>query len=187
MTSVRLTAVLGMAAPLYFLGAILVFGFMTPGYAHSSKAVSELGALGAPFMTEWNVLGFGLTGALLAAFGSAFPGSASVKWALFLTGAAFSATAIPADFDNRQSLTSVAHMVASFAAFGFWIWALIAMWRGAPQGFRALSIAFLLLTIGAIGLQASGAVWPGTAQRATFAVFFSWYFAAGLLILHQRA
>lgn len=187
MTSVRLTAAFGLFTPLYFLAAIVIFGLMTPGYAHASKAVSELGALGATYMLEWNVLGFGLTGALLAAFGAAFPGSVSAKWALFLTGVAFAATAIPADFDNRQALSTVAHMAASFAAFVCWLWALGSMWNGAPRGFRSLSIAFFVLSFAAVALQASDAVWPGTAQRATFAVFFSWYFAAGLLALRHRS
>ncbi len=182
MTSHRLAAMLGVATPAYFLAVILAFGWATPGYAHASKAVSELGAFGAPFMLEWNIFGFGLTGVLLAAFGAAFPGSASAKWALFLTGAAFAGTAIPADMADRQSFTTTAHALSSFAAFFAWVWALGSTVNGAQPGFRVLAILFLALAFGSIFLQQSGIVWPGTGQRATFAVFFAWYFAAGLLL-----
>jgi hypothetical protein len=182
MTSPRLAAVLGVATPAYFLAAILAFGWMTPGFAHASKAVSELGALGAIYMLQWNIFGFGLTGFLLAAFGAAFPGSGSAKWALFFTGAAFAGTAIPADMIDRASFTTTAHALSSFAAFFAWVWALGSTVSGAPPGFRALAIAFMGLALGAIVFQQSGIVWPGTGQRVTFAVFFAWYFAAGVLL-----
>lgn len=187
MTSRWLAAMLGVATPVYFLAAILAFGWATPGYAHASTAVSELGAFGAPLMLEWNIFGFGLTGVLLAAFGAAFPGSASAKWALFLTGAAFAGTAIPADMAARQSFTTTAHVLSSYAAFFAWVWAIGSTTNGAPPGFRALAIIFLVLAFGSIVLQQSGIVWPGTSQRATFAVFFAWYFAAGLLLCRSVA
>lgn len=50
----------------------LLLGFAaarTDGYSHLTKAVSELGSVGAPNGTVWNLLGFGLTGAALAVFG----------------------------------------------------------------------------------------------------------------------
>lgn len=186
MTSARLAGALGTFAPVYFLAAIVLAAWMTPGYGHASKAVSALGAVGAPLMLAWNIFGFGLTGALLAAFGAAFPGVSGTKWALFLTGAAFAATAIPADLDNYQSFATIAHLTASLAVFVAWVWALGAMATAGSGGLRTLAIVFLLLAAAAIVLRGSGLVWPGTGQRVSFAVFFGWYFAAGLLLLRQR-
>jgi hypothetical membrane protein len=186
MASRQLAGLLGILIPVYFLAVLIAFGLMTPGYAHSSKAVSELGAFGAPLMLEWNAMGFGLTGALLAAFGAAFPGSAGARWALFVTGAAFAATAIPADLEDYRSPATMAHMAASIVSFAAWIWALGGQAYAAPRGFRALSIAFLGLAVASIVLRGSDIVWPGTGQRVSFAVFFGWYFAAGLMLSRQR-
>jgi len=66
----RRTLVLGAAAAGVFWVALFAFGAARSDYAQFTKAVSELGAFGAPHALAWNLLGFVTPGLLLAACGA---------------------------------------------------------------------------------------------------------------------
>ncbi|OGZ15850.1 MAG: hypothetical protein A3J08_03515 [Candidatus Lloydbacteria bacterium RIFCSPLOWO2_02_FULL_51_11] len=55
------------APPLFFL-ALLLFGWMTPGYDLARQFISELGAVDSPVRVLVNVFGFGLFGVFLVLF-----------------------------------------------------------------------------------------------------------------------
>ena len=55
----------GVAAAVTFIGMLILFSTLTPGYNHLTQAVSELGMLNASYALLWNFLGFGLVGALI--------------------------------------------------------------------------------------------------------------------------
>src|SRR5215510_4862771 len=59
----------GGIATLVFWTALFVFAAMYPGYSHLHRAVSGLGAFGAPHAVAWNIIGFILPGLLLAVCG----------------------------------------------------------------------------------------------------------------------
>ncbi|MGI9427770.1 MAG: DUF998 domain-containing protein, partial [Bythopirellula sp.] len=99
---------LGQVVGVWFFGCLFVFAAVYPGYSHLTKAVSELGAFGAPHAVLWNLLGFGLTGLLILLFGTGLQHllvrrgvNSSGGWAVVAIGASFAATAIPADMEMR--------------------------------------------------------------------------------------
>ncbi|UMR28441.1 DUF998 domain-containing protein [Massilia sp. MB5] len=59
----------GLLAGVLFFASLIGFAALrSDGYAHGRKAVSELGALGAPSAPAFNLLGFIVPGLLLAWF-----------------------------------------------------------------------------------------------------------------------
>src|SRR3989304_1137074 len=56
------------AESIRFLVALLAFAAARTDYSHLTKAVSELGAIGAPHALAWNILGFGAVGVLVVIF-----------------------------------------------------------------------------------------------------------------------
>jgi hypothetical membrane protein len=66
-TANSLLAVCGMAAPILFALAVIVFGFLREGYSHISQAMSDLGEIRSPNLAGQNV-NFILTGLLILAF-----------------------------------------------------------------------------------------------------------------------
>src|SRR5437867_3616798 len=91
----------GALAPVVFALVVMLVAAGRPGYQHHSRPISDLGAKGARGSLAMNVLGFGLTGALVALFAPAFVAvggatpatvSASVSW--FLLGGCFTCLGI---------------------------------------------------------------------------------------------
>lgn len=58
----------GVAAAVNFAAMLILFSAITPGYNHLTQGVSELGMSNAPQALLWNLLGFGLVGALILVF-----------------------------------------------------------------------------------------------------------------------
>ena len=69
----RPTGYFGLGACIWFWLASFVFGALRSGYSHAVNTISELGALGTPHAWLWNLLGFIVTGLLLAVVGNAIP------------------------------------------------------------------------------------------------------------------
>lgn len=98
----------GLAAPLLFAGSLALFGALTPGYSHLHRAVSELGAVGAPWGPWFGVFGFlvpGLLGAVVAAElrRRLRAAGAGTGWAtgLLVYTAMMALTVVPADFERK--------------------------------------------------------------------------------------
>jgi hypothetical membrane protein len=192
-----LTAWSGVLAAGLFTASLAGFAALrTDGYTHGTKAVSELGALGAPNALAFNILGFILPGVLVAvlAFGlhrmlSASGRAGSGPLLLALSGLLFACAGVfPVDMAARSSAVSVLHMAAAMGAgllFSTAVFPLGATLRRQP-GFTVLGrttpwfVLFLAANIGWQGVwQATGWVLPGWGQRIAFAGFFLWAALAG--------
>lgn len=94
-----------------FLGALLTFAALTPGFSHAHKSVSELGAFGMPWGAWFNLTGFLLPGLLATAGAWEFrrrirEGGARRSEQLSATGlvasmAMMALTAVPADMSAK--------------------------------------------------------------------------------------
>jgi hypothetical protein len=118
----RAAGFFGLAATACFTISLLVFADIYPGYSHATKAISELGAIGAPHQVGWNLLGFMLPGLLLAfhGWGVGQAGHDRIAAVLFsLAGLSFAATSIPVDMSSYHLPTSQAHITASLGVFVF--------------------------------------------------------------------
>lgn len=188
----RAAGYIGMAATVLFAACLLIFAEISPGYSHATKAVSELGAIGAPYQFAWNVLGFLLPGILMIFHGWGVGAAASDRVAGFflaLAGLSFAATSIPADMANYSSTNTVGHIAASSGAFGFWlIGALkLAYQRGSERHLLSrVAVLSLWLAVAATIVRFSGLVYPGTGQRVAFAAFFAWIFASAVVLIVDR-
>lgn len=189
----RVAAALGLGATVWFWAALFGFAALrNDGYSHLTKAVSELGVVGAPNMQAWNLLGFGLTGLLLAGFGwglgrVADPEQPRTGLWLILSGLAFAAAAVPADMEALRSPGSLVHTAASLLMFVFW---LPAAWRLSRRRseWRALAIvsgAALWMALATMLLRFTPLPPPGLGQRVSFAVYFGWVAAASLLLWRE--
>ncbi|HET7771603.1 MAG TPA: DUF998 domain-containing protein [Chloroflexota bacterium] len=123
-----MAALAGVAVPLWFFGATLVFGALRDGYDPLVDAISELGQEGGRNALAWNVLGFGGTALLHALFAAAawrsLASDAKGRWVAGLL--AFAALALAASGAFRcdpgcpelpGSLLGMLHNVAGLAYF----------------------------------------------------------------------
>src|SRR5262245_25741333 len=76
---------LGIGAWILFWTASVAFAAFRPSYSHLVNTISELGAVGTPHATAWNVLGFVIPGILLAIVGAAIARTASPEPLLWRT------------------------------------------------------------------------------------------------------
>jgi len=67
-SSLRLLAICGMVAPIWFIIMWIVSGAMYIGYNHVTQYISELGAVGSPVAWFFNPLGLEVYGLLIIAF-----------------------------------------------------------------------------------------------------------------------
>ena len=66
----RQIGIVGIAAWILFWSASIVFGALSPSYSPVVNTISQLGAIGTPHATLWNVFGFIIPGILLAVVGA---------------------------------------------------------------------------------------------------------------------
>lgn len=122
-------AIIGISATLLFWATYIIMSNLRPEYNLFHKAVSELGSLEAPNKWIWNILGYILTGILIAVYsfglfknisngqGSKLPLTSFVLSGLFMSLSGI----FPGDFDNRQSTTMLMHTVGSFGSYLFFL------------------------------------------------------------------
>lgn len=60
--------VFGLSAVLVFMLALLIFGFLNPGFSFLNDFISQLGAKGEPNALWFNLIGFTTVGVLLFIF-----------------------------------------------------------------------------------------------------------------------
>lgn len=183
------TGLIGLAAVVLFTTALIAFAAAYPGYEHATKAVSELGDPAAPHAAAWNVVGFFAPGVLLAVFGAGVGAAVGDRIAgvLFaLSGAAFAATAIPADMTDLSSASSTAHIVASFAVFLFWLGGAMRSGKWEDRTLGRLTLLFLGLAIAAAAVRLTPLLTPGWGQRLSFAAYFGWIAAVSTALLFRR-
>ena len=186
-----------------FWAALAGFGILRADYSQLTKAVSELGAVGAPHALAWNVLGFIVPGLLLAACGVAIgtvidgPRGA-VRWLLTGSGVAFAGTGVfPAVMQHgspvMQAPSTVAHVVMLLLSSVLWLMAigvLLRKIRREPRLRRLLKPFVIVSLVALSGLAANVlhnaiqalAHRPGLAQRLGFAGYFLWFVTLSLWI-----
>lgn len=186
----------GPAAALLFTASLVGFAAArTDGYSHATKAVSELGVVGAPHAVAFNLLGFILPGLLVAAVGVALRRRLETRTGpalLAASGLLYAAAGVyPADMADRGSALTLAHLAAAMLSGVTWASALfivVPYLRSQPGLTRwgRLTPWFVLFPIANIGwqgaYQATGLVMPGWGQRIAFAGFFLWFAVTGFLL-----
>lgn len=196
----------GLAAVAVFWPALFAFAAAHPGYSHFTQAISELGAVGAPHALAWNLIGFIVTGLLLAVCGAglafAIDGRRSALWWLLVfSGLGFvGAGVVPTEMQNGSpqfsSPLTICHIFMSFVSGIPWLIATLLLvsrikqnpnWRRLTKtsvllallGFTAYPLNFLARSLPFFDQR------PGLAQRIFFAVYFGWYLAMSCCLLRQ--
>ena len=204
----KLVSRAGVLANVIFWGALFAFAALYPGYTHSHKAISELGAFGAPNALAWNLVGFIIPGILLALCGSAIAirvdgQRTALYWLLILSGLGFSGAGIfPAEMRDgspaMDSAWTMGHIIMSFVSGIPWIIAsaiLVQHVKRSPkwQRFTRICLILTLLAIASLVTNIAGrglpllAENPGLVQRIAFAFYFAWFLIAGYLFSNESA
>ena len=202
----KLVSTAGVLATVVFWSALFVFAAMYPGYTHFHKAISELGAFGAPNAIAWNVIGFIIPGILLAVCGSGVAfrvdgRRTSIYWLLIISGLGFSGTGIlPAEMQdgspNMESAWTTGHIIMTFLSGLPWViaTAILAFHVKRSSNWKYLTttcsiLSFFAITSLFINVAASGLPYlsenPGLAQRIAFAFYFAWFLIVGLLFTNR--
>ena len=196
----RRPLLLSLAASVLFWSLMFGIGSIRPEYSQVTKAISELGVIGAPHAIIFNLFGFLLPGALLAICGAQLARSIDranslLWWLLVISGVGFAATAIPAEmkvgsFDFSSSLTR-AHLMMTLVSALPWAIAIYVVpnrmkensnWRP----FRPISYALAAgcsLTLIANLLNESLPISAAVGQRLAFLGYFAWFLAMSTIFL----
>lgn len=177
-----------------FWGALFTFGRLDHNYSHATRAVSELGMVGAPHQWAWNVTGFILPGLLLAVFGlglartTVMPASLGGVF-MCLSGLSFAATgAFSADMQQMSAFSTRAHIVASLVSLLVWLPAPILLAVGARRrampGLMWTSIVGLICVV--LGVMFGREILSrGYAQRLNFLTYFAWVLGVSVVFVRQ--
>lgn len=202
-----ISANLGLVGPfaaVMFLASLLGFAAVrTDGYTHGTKAVSELGALGAPSALAFNGLAFIIPGLLVVLLAVAVrrtvgPGLGWVGPTLVaLSGIALVAAGVfPADMSDRSSPVSSVHYAGAVLTGVFWSLSLfwIGPGLGTRPGFEAISRVtpwFVLFPVANLLWQVAYVFGfgetPGWGQRIGFLGYFFWLTWLGLVLFYEGA
>jgi len=195
--------VCSMLAATVFWTALVAFGMLRADYSQLTKAVSELGAVGAPHALAWNVLGFIAPGLLLAACGVAIATVVDerggvLRWLLTGSGVAFAGTGVfPAVMQHgspvMQAPSTVGHVVMLLLSSVLWLAAIGVLLRKITRGprLRRFLTPFAIVTVIALAGLAANVLHdaipplehrPGLAQRLGFAGYFLWFVSLSLWI-----
>jgi hypothetical protein len=190
----------GAAALPWIFFWIIFLDFLRPRYSYLHKAVSELGALGAPYGVWMDVCGFGITGLLLLAFAVGYKSVLKERahgWILLLvTALLFIGTATPLTMTpgadpnpDYSALLTRTHLFFAVSAPIVWLAGLffITCLR-TPKSLKWLSAGVVVALGGLFLATALGAFAgsPGLVQRMVFALFFSWYALAAMFLIGMK-
>ena len=183
------------AAALFFLSLIGFAAMRSDGYSHATKAVSELGAIGAPFAMAFNIAGFILPGILIIIFASRLmrkDESSRGPLLLAMSGVCLALAGLaPANMLDNEALTTILHAIGAIGSGLCWVFALF--WIGpllserfGLQTWGRLTPWFSLFLVANVGWQVAfrmtGLVMPGWGQRIAFLGYFLWFAVTGLLL-----
>ena len=194
----RSIGLLGVGAWILFWSASVVFGALRPSYSPVANTVSELGAIGTPHATLWNVFGFVVPGTLLAVVGAAIAGTANDRpsfsrtlatFLLVLSGLAVAGQGLmPAAMVNGvadiTSASTRGHFISSLISGAAWALGTLLLvgpmkrnprWRGV----HVVSVTLLVLAIVA-SIALRGRLPDGLAERIGDAFFCVWFVVMSL-------
>lgn len=194
MTTKRLPAICGLLAPIWFLVALLAFAAARSEYSHLTKAVSELGAVGAPHALAWNIVGFGAVGGLIVILAWGVWQEANARLAavfIAISGIAFAAAGVfPADMSNFDADTTRLHILASLVSLAAFVLAVPVvgrrMWRSGRRGFAVAAVAFGVAVVLTLLLRETEMP-PGLAQRINFMGYLAWIALVASSLVARRA
>lgn len=193
--------ILGIAAWLLFWSATIVFAALRPSYSHIVNTVSELGAIGTPYATWWNLFGFIVPGILVAISGVAIaraaateasPSRAVASVCLALSGLAVAGQGlVPAAMSNGvadvTSLSTMGHFISSLVSGIAWAvgaLTLVGPMKRNPRWKRLHVVSVALVVLGLMAaLTLRGALPDGLAQRIGNAFFCAWYLVMSLRLM----
>jgi len=201
MVNHRSAGIIGFAGCFIFWVGLFVFGGLRNSYSHLVNDISELGAIGTPNASAWNVLGFVIPGLCLAVAGRAIADAAGTNktrsgriaaWSLPLFGLGVAGQGVfPALMINGvpviTSWHTTAHLMISLISGLAWILAvlfLIAPMRRNSEWRRwyPINIAAVLLVI--VGsFSRAGGLPDGLAQRAVDAIVFVWFILMSIRLI----
>jgi len=178
----RGAGVAGIAAVVAFWTALFGFAAAYAGHSHSHKAISELGAFGAPHALAWNLIGFIIPGVLLATCGAGLGRAIEVSgratalyWLLVMSGVGFAGTGvIPVEMRQgspfMQSPFTIGHVAMTLLSGVPWIIAaflVAARVRLNPtwQASRGVSIILAAACIAGFALNIFATALPVLAHR----------------------
>lgn len=196
----------GVAAVVVFWTALFGFASAYPGYSHSHKAISELGAFGAPHALAWNALGFIAPGLLLAVCGAGLGRALDVSgrattvyWLLVISGVGFAGTGVfPVEMRQGSpfmaSPFTAGHVLMTFASGIPWaiaVFLVVGRVRRNPAWHHARSVTVVLAVASVAGLAVNLmspalpilANRPGLAQRISFGIYFAWFLIMAVYLL----
>jgi hypothetical membrane protein len=197
----RSLALAGPAAAALFAFSLIGFAAArSDGYDHATKAVSELGAVGAANALLFNVAGFIVPGLLIIFLAVAFyrrtAGTAKLGPILLaLSGLALTmAGSFPVDMEARLSAGSQLHLAGATLCGILWSAALFPIGAGMRRsGFPRwgrLTPWFGLFLVVNLGWQVQwqSVQWllPGWGQRIGFFGYFAWAAVTGVLLAQPR-
>jgi hypothetical membrane protein len=189
-----------------FWTAPFTFAATYPGYSHLTKAISELGAFGAPHALAWNLIGFIVPGLLLAVCGAgvalAIDGRRTrLFWLLVGSGLGFAGTGIfPIEMHNSSPVMSSpwtsGHILMTFVSGIPWVIAAFVLVghvkRNAQlQHMKRFSLALGVFAFASLVFNVLArsmpffAARPGLAQRIAFAAYFAWFLIMALSFLSR--
>jgi hypothetical membrane protein len=195
---------LGIGAWVLFWAASVALAAFRPSYSHVVNTISELGAVGTPHASAWNVLGFIIPGVLLAITGAAIARAVNPEPSqsrtlatvlLVLSGLAVAGQGImPAEMvDGVADVTSTStrgHFISSLISGLAWAVGallLVGHMKRNPD-WRSLYVASAVLV--ALALVASfalrGTLPDGLAQRIGNAFFCAWYILMSLKLVRLK-
>jgi hypothetical protein len=182
------SALCGITAPVIFAITTIVAGFLTPGYDPITQLISELGVPGEPLAPGMNILAFGMTGVLVAAFAYAVYDVFRPRWTVtlgsamvVLAGVSFVIMAF-LHCDQGcvpESFTGNLHLVFGFVAIAAGVMAAFTfgfvMFREETwEGYWQYSCATGILIIGLLPFFLSFQDFAGLLQRIVVGLIFLW-------------
>jgi hypothetical membrane protein len=191
-------AIFGISATVLFWTTYIIMSNLRPEYNLYHKAVSELGSLDAPNKWTWNILGYILTGVLIAIYSFGLfkniSNAQGSKWPLIgfgFSGLFMSLSGIfPGDFNNRQSTTMLLHTVGSVGSYIFFLIGAFTYpkqmkkseyWKKAIN--PTLIFTWLTIIFGAWPFIFTS--FPSVGQRLVFFFYLLWIFYTALQLYKQ--
>jgi hypothetical membrane protein len=184
-----------------FWAASAVLAALRPSYSHVVNTISELGAVGTPHATMWNILGFIIPGTLLAIVGATIVRAANPEASLsrilatvllVVSGLAIAGQGVfPAEMANGvadvASASTRAHFISSLVSGVAWaIGALLLVGpmkrNPAWKSLRFVSLVLVVLTVVA-AFALRGTLPDGLAQRVGNAFFCAWFVLMSLKLI----
>lgn len=191
-------AIIGILATALFWTTYIIMSNLRPEYNLFNKAVSELGSLDAPNKWTWNILGYIITGVLIAVYsfglfknisdgqGSKLPLIGFVFSGLFMSLSGI----FPGDFDNRQSTTMLLHTVGSFGSYLFFLIGAFTYPKQMKKSeywkkFIKPTLIFTWLTIIFGSWPFIFTTYPSIGQRIVFFFYLMWIFYTAIKLYKQ--